>query len=97
MALEGINGASRQCYVRPSASPTRAGTGPEPYSFVLLGLAWSENQIRQVVEKIGKPKERMEGLESSVLLIRQRHLTPVPFVPVGEWRWLQRIEGTSLI
>ena len=26
----------------------------------------------------------------------EAHLTPVPFVPVGERRWLQRIEGTSL-
>src|ERR1700691_5745664 len=27
----------------------------------------------------------------------EAHLTPVPFVPVGERRWLQRIEGASLI
>ena len=44
-----------------------------------------------------KDRTEAEGLESSVLLRRQRHLTPVPFVPVGERRWLQRIEGTSLI
>ena len=25
------------------------------------------------------------------------HLTSVPFVPIGEGEWLQRIEGTSLI
>jgi hypothetical protein len=24
-------------------------------------------------------------------------LTLVPFVPIGEWRWLQRIESASLI
>jgi hypothetical protein len=28
---------------------------------------------------------------------RQAHLTPVPFVPVGERRWLQHIEDADLI
>jgi len=37
----------------------------------MLGLALSEKQIPQVVEKIEKPKEQMEGLESSVVLRRQ--------------------------
>jgi hypothetical protein len=33
-----------------------------------MGLALSEKQIPQVVEKIEKPQEQMEGLESSVVL-----------------------------
>jgi len=38
---------------------------------VSLGLALSEKQTPQVVEKIEKPKEQMEGLESSIVLRRQ--------------------------
>jgi hypothetical protein len=38
---------------------------------VRLGLALSEKQTPQVVEKIEKPKEQIEGLESSVVLRRQ--------------------------
>ena len=48
-----------------------ARTVPKPYSFVLLGLALSEKQNPQVIEKIEKPKEQIEGLESSVVLRRQ--------------------------
>jgi hypothetical protein len=44
---------------------------PKPYLFVSLGLALSEKQNPQVVEKIEKPKEQMEGLELSVVLRRQ--------------------------
>ena len=44
---------------------------PKPYSFVSLGLALSEKQTSQVVEKSEKPKEQMQGLESSVVLKRQ--------------------------
>jgi hypothetical protein len=36
-----------------------------------MGLALSEKQIPQVVEKVEKPQEQMEGLESSVVLRRQ--------------------------
>jgi hypothetical protein len=48
-----------------------ARTVPKPYSFLLLGLALSEKQTPQVVEKIEKPKEKMEGLEPGVVLRRQ--------------------------
>jgi hypothetical protein len=44
---------------------------PKPYSFVSLGLALSEKQIPQLVEKIEKPKEQIEGVESSMVLRRQ--------------------------
>ena len=47
---------------------------PKPYSFVPLGLALSEKQTPQVVEKIEKPKEQIEGLESSIVLRRQTFL-----------------------
>ena len=36
-----------------------------------LGLALSEKQTPQVVEKVEKPKEQMGGLESSEVLRRQ--------------------------
>lgn len=48
-----------------------ARTVPKPYSFVSLGLALSEKQNPQVVEKIEKPKEQIEGVESSIVLRRQ--------------------------
>jgi hypothetical protein len=38
-----------------------------------LGLALSEKQNPQVVEKIEKPKEQLEAVESSVVLRRQTH------------------------
>jgi hypothetical protein len=38
----------------------------------------------------------MELLESVGPRPRRAHLTLVPFVPVGERRWLQHIEGTYL-
>ena len=41
-----------------------------------LGLALSEKQTPQVVEKIEKPKEQIEGLESSVVLRRQTLYPP---------------------
>ena len=44
---------------------------PKPYSFVPLGLALSEKQTPQIVEKIEKPKVQIEGLESSVVLRTQ--------------------------
>jgi hypothetical protein len=44
---------------------------PKPYSFVSLGLALSEKQTPQIVEKIQKPKEQIEDVESSVVLRRQ--------------------------
>jgi hypothetical protein len=44
---------------------------PKPYLFVSLGLALSEKQIPQVVEKIEKPREQIEGVESSIVLRRQ--------------------------
>jgi hypothetical protein len=44
---------------------------PESNLFLPLGLALSEKQMPQVVEKIEKEKEQMEGLESSVVLRRQ--------------------------
>ncbi len=56
------------------ASSTCSGcarTVPKPYSFVPLGLALSEKQTPQVVEKVEKPKEQMEGWELSVVLRRQ--------------------------
>ena len=44
------------------------------------GLALTEKQTPQVVEKIEKPKEQMEGLESSVMLRRccTIHVTDTP-------------------
>jgi hypothetical protein len=48
---------------------------PKPYSFVSLGLALSEKQTPQIVEKIEKPKEQIEGLESSFVLRRQDALS----------------------
>jgi hypothetical protein len=48
-----------------------ARTVPKPYSFLLLGLALSEKQTPHIVEKIEKPKDQIEGLESSVVLRRQ--------------------------
>lgn len=39
----------------------------------------------------------MELLESVFVGSRQALRCFVPLVPVGEWQWLQRIEGTSLI
>jgi hypothetical protein len=36
-----------------------------------LGLALSEKQTPQIVEKIEKPKEQMEGLEPGFVLRRQ--------------------------
>ena len=44
---------------------------PKPYSLVSLGLALSEKQTPQIVEKIEKPKDQMEGLESSFVRRRQ--------------------------
>jgi hypothetical protein len=52
-------------------TPTARQLVPKPYSFLLLGLALSEKQTPQVVEKIEKPKEQMEGLEPGVVLRRQ--------------------------
>jgi len=47
-----------------------------------LGLALSEKQIPQVVEKIEKPKEQIEGVESSAVLRRQT-LHPQSVGPIG--------------
>jgi hypothetical protein len=47
-----------------------ARTVPKPYSFVPLGLALSQRQTPQVVEKIEKPNEQIEDLEPSVVLRR---------------------------
>jgi hypothetical protein len=41
---------------------------PKPYAFEPWGLALSEKQTPQVVEKAENPKEQMEGLESSIVL-----------------------------
>jgi hypothetical protein len=43
---------------------------------VRLGLALSEKQTPQVVEKVEKPKEQIEGLESSFVLRRQTLFPP---------------------
>jgi len=51
----------------------------------------------------GRPKTyvpcglQLDGWSRSVRAQGRLHLTSVPFVPVGEGEWLQRIEGTSLI
>ena len=56
----------------PRASQTQlCQNWPKPYSFVSLGLALSEKQTPQIIEEIQKPKEQIEGLESSVVLRRQ--------------------------
>jgi hypothetical protein len=49
---------------------------PKPYSFVPWGLALSKKQTPQVVEKVEKSKEQMEGLGSSVALRRQTLFPP---------------------
>jgi hypothetical protein len=48
-----------------------ARTVPKPYSFVSLGLALSAKRTPQIVEKIEKSKEQMDGVESSIVLRRQ--------------------------
>ncbi len=53
-------------------------TVPESDVFMPLGLDFSEKQTPQVVEKDEKPKEQMEGLESSGVL--RRHM------PEQAWR-----------
>jgi hypothetical protein len=53
-----------------------ARTVPKPYSFVSLGLALTEKQNPQVVEKIETPKEQIEGVESSIVLRRQTLFPP---------------------
>ena len=65
---------------------TCARTVPKPYSFVRLGLALSEKQTPQVIEKIETPTEQMEGLESRVALRRQT-ISRAPFGKISN-KWL---------
>jgi hypothetical protein len=53
----------------------RAKTVPESGAFMPLGLALTEKQIPQITENTEKPKEQIEGVESS-FAIRRQTLTP---------------------